>query len=522
MFSVMLVDDEQYTRQGLRSLIDWKSCGLEVIDESDNGEDALQLIGDKKPDIVITDIRMPVLDGLELIRTVTEQKLVSPPTFIIISGYNDFRYAQQAVRYGVHDFILKPIDQYEMTQTLVSLREKLTAERQRSEKLIIPSVIETLIRGEASPELIEEWNRRLQDAKECTYVFIELNDVHPWTSRQHYVSMQEFKQRVQEEIQRLLPEFEHIFLHEHRGRIGIVITDKLLAAYGGSVHAFMNQLRLRLKESYGDRTFLYAGGSVDGLSRLPQSYEMAKETLLYKHIFDEDRVILYDRIRDLSLNYIEVNHTLSYEIVQLLEESKEEELMERIDRMFEQFRSKRFAPEAIKMNIHHCVTTIIRTITEMEGNEDELETLEPIIGWHDLNLTLAELKRLFVAFIEESGELIKKLRQESTKGNIAKIKQYIDANFHKNISLKSIASKFYMNSVYLGQLFKKHYGQYFNDYVLELRINEAKKLLRQTDQRVYEIAERVGFKNSDYFVTQFEKIVHMTPTEYRNRRLSAD
>src|SRR5690606_288999 len=126
---------------------------------------------------------------------------------------------------------------------------------------------------------------------------------------------------------------------------------------------------------------------------------------------------MYEWIRDLSLNYIEVNHTMFNQIVQLLEESKEVELSEMVDELFDQFRSKQFAPEAIKMNIHLCVTTIVRTIKEMGGDDKELQALEPIISWHDLNLTLAELKRLFNEFITESGQLIKKLRHENNKGN---------------------------------------------------------------------------------------------------------
>jgi len=524
MFSILLVDDEQFTRQGLRSLIDWKSCGLEVIEEADNGEDALQIIEEKKPDIVITDIRMPVLDGLELIRSVTEMKLAKPPAFIIISGYNDFKYAQQAVRYGVHDFILKPIDRDEMTNTLRALQQKLVNERQqklRSERLILSSVIETLIRGEASTDLIEEWRRKAHDANSYTYVFVELNDVHPWLSGQPAVTMQQFKEGVQTELQRLMPDFEQIFLHEHRGRIGLIITDHLLADYGGSLMTFARVLKNRLADLYGDRVFLFVGSTVDCLSKLPHSYEAAKEALLYKYIFDQERIVMYEQVRDMPLNYIEVNHALYNQLVHHLEEGKENELAATVDQLFEQFRSKRLAPEAIKMNLHHSVTAVVRMIQELGGDEQELKSLVPIVSWHDLNLTLAELRRLFDEFVRESGQMIRRLMQESNKGNIAKIKHYIETNFHKNISLKSLASEFYLNPVYLGQLFKKHYGKYFNEYVLELRIMEAKKLLRQTDLRVYEIAERVGFKNADYFVTQFEKLEHMTPTEYRTSQLGS-
>ncbi|MCL6431580.1 MAG: helix-turn-helix domain-containing protein, partial [Anaerolineae bacterium] len=119
---------------------------------------------------------------------------------------------------------------------------------------------------------------------------------------------------------------------------------------------------------------------------------------------------------------------------------------------------------------------------------------------------LAGLKERFLSFVEESAELAARLRRSSAKGDIVKIKSFIESHYNEDISLKSIAARFYMNPVYLGQLFKKTYGIYFNDYLLQIRIDHAKRLLRQTEMRVYEIARSVGFDNADYFVCKFEKV----------------
>lgn len=522
MYSVMLVDDEQFARKGLRTLIDWNSCGFEVIEEADNGEDALLLIKDKKPDIVITDIRMPVLDGLELIRAVNEQNKGEAPAFIIISGYNDFKYAQQAVRYGVHDFILKPIDQEEMTNTLIGLHKKLSADkslRERNEELLIGSVIEMLIKGEAGDEKIAEWEQRLPRASRYHYLFIELNDVHPWMNPPASIAAYEFKPYTQAMLKQLIPEFSHFFLHEHRGRLGIIVSDVLLSRYDGDIAAFMQTLRDRLSQKFGDRVFIYAGKQVDRLSLVYESFQTAKDALLYKYVYDGKKTVNYQDICHCTLQFIEADRAIHQTLIEQLEENKTDEISLTVDRLFDEFRNNYFAPEAIKMNIHQCATAVVKMIKEMGGDERELVSFEAIISWHDLNVSLSELKRLFMNFVMDSSRLLKQLRKECAKGGIHRIKQYIEANFHKNISLKSIASVFYMNPVYLGQLFKKHYGMYFNDYLLSLRVNEAKKLLRQTDLRIYEIAEKVGFSNAEYFVTQFEKTEKMTPSEYRSKLL---
>ncbi|MNJ47496.1 HTH-type transcriptional regulator YesS [compost metagenome] len=212
-----------------------------------------------------------------------------------------------------------------------------------------------------------------------------------------------------------------------------------------------------------------------------------------------------------------IDQELYNSLVEQIEELQFNELQLTVNSLFQLFQEKHYAPEAVKMNIHQCVLGVIEIIRSMDGDEQGLDSLAPIIGWHDLNLSLRELQRLFIAFATESGQYIGELRKEQQRGGIHKIRAYIEEHYQENISLKSIAARFYMNSVYLGQLFKKTYGLYFNDFLLQLRVGEAKRLLRQTDLRIYEVAERVGFGNPDYFVTQFEKLEKLTPSEYRSR-----
>ncbi|MBO9598418.1 MAG: response regulator, partial [Cohnella sp.] len=127
MMKIILVDDEIFVRKGLLALIPWQRLGYEVVGEADDGEEAMKLIDRLRPDVVITDIRMPVMDGLRMIGNVRENGGYAPK-FIIISGYSDFKYAQQAVRYGVQDFILKPIDEDELTVALLRIKDLIEEE----------------------------------------------------------------------------------------------------------------------------------------------------------------------------------------------------------------------------------------------------------------------------------------------------------------------------------------------------------------------------------------------------------
>ncbi len=524
MYNVLLVDDEIFARQGLRNLIDWASCGFEVIDEAGNGEDALAIIQKDKPDLVITDIRMPVLDGMELIR-ITTQEQPYKPSFIIISGYDDFKYAQQAVRYGVHDFILKPIDENVFETTLRQLYVKLTHEKSvkyERENLKYNQIITSLIKGEIDQEALKSWAMHLGITLDCKvrYTFIEVNDIHPWKAEARAMSQEMMNTIIRQVIHETLCIKRIVYLHEHRNRIGFILSSDDLSDTQYNLEEFVSQLQQKISEQVEQMIYVYVGSMVNGLSELKQAYQTAKEALQYKFLKEDCMYIIYDDVSQFTLNYLDMDSRLYDQLTEHIEENNEKTILETIQAIFQEFHMKKFAPEAVKMTINRCVSSIIRITHRMGIAEQQLIKLEPIISWQDLNLSLKELKRLFTEFVIHTTELLSTTRKENMKGSIQKIKCYIEAHYYENISLKSLSAEFYMNSVYLGQLFKKTYGMYFNDYLLHIRVNEAKKLLRQTDMRSYEVAEKVGFSNADYFVTQFEKVEHMTPTEYRNKLLN--
>lgn len=524
VLSVLLVDDEQFVRMGLRTLIDWESCGYEIIGEADNGEDALRIITEKHPDLVITDIRMPVLDGLELIRRVTEAGHLATK-FIIISGYDEFKYAQQAMRYGVSDFILKPVDQDELQDILLRLRRQIAKDQiimKKTDVIWINAIFEALLKGETNHKNIEEWEQVLgiQEAKKLFYMFIEINDDHLWEeSGSHVFSDWEFCQHLGHIIAQILGLKEPVFLYQHeRSLYGMIVTDRVLSAFFGSTERLASTLQTRLSEAIGKTVMIYVGVPVPHVGQLHRAYATAKEALQYKFALPGG-VVVYEKVKDQPLQYMELEPSLRQQLMEGVEENDEAQIREAVERIFNAFREHRFAPEVVKTAINQCVFSVVRLIRELKGREDELKSLQFMVGWQDLNIAPETLKRYFLAFMLESAGYIAELNLERSRGIIHKIKSYIDSHFCEDISLKSLGAMFYMNPTYLGQIFKKAYGVYFREYLMNLRINEAKRLLRQTDLCVYEIAERVGFNNPEYFVTQFEKVVKMTPAEYRNQCL---
>jgi len=523
MHKVILVDDENFFRKGLRSLIDWESCGFEVAGEAANGEDALELINGVNPELVITDIRMPVLDGLELIKQVM-QKEGYHPKFIIISGYSDFNYAQQAVRYGVHDFILKPIDQEEIEETLQSLSKTITEQKlvfDRNIEIKKALILENLIYGKVNEEDANAFSSELglSSPAEYYYLILEVNGLPESTGET--VPDNQVKKKVTKIICDICDPHVGVFIQElEQGSYGLLIPSTYLHRFKMQISHFVKWIHGLLINSMTQAVTFYIGPAVPKLYLLKTSFEAAKNAREYKYIYENKCIIFSKELENnKSITYTELEDSYYHLLIEQIEENKTIVIMETIDKIFLQFASKKMARVAVQASINRFVHSILKIIKKMEGEVSNLKNFQTMLQLQNYNLTLSQLRKQFLEFVLESKEAITLLRKQSADGEAHKIKQFVDSHFRENISLKSIAAKFYMNPVYLGQLFRKTYGIYFKDYLLQVRINEAKKLLRQSELKIYEIAERVGFSNTDYFVTMFGRFEKKTPSEYRNKLL---
>ncbi|MEH7416882.1 response regulator [Neobacillus drentensis] len=523
MHKVILVDDESFFRKGLRSLIDWKASGFEVTGEAANGEDALALIDEVHPELVITDIRMPVLDGLELIKQVTEKEGIHPQ-FIIISGHSDFKYAQQAVRYGVHDFILKPIDQEEIEETLRSLSNTITEQKlvvERNIEIKKAVLLDNLIYGKVNDEESYVFSRELSlsSAAEYYYLILEVNGLPESPSEAAPDS--KVKEKITKIFRDICDPHVGVFIQElEQGSYGLLIPSTYLNLFQRQICHFVNWINGLLTNNMTQAVTFYIGPAVPKLCLLKDSFEAAKNAREYKYFYEDKNIILSkDIVNDKSITYTELEDSYYHLLIEQIEENTSMAIMGTIDKIFLQFASKKMARVAVKASINRFVHAILKIIKNMEGEVSNLKNFQTMLQLQNYNLTLQQLRKLFLEFVLESKEMINILRKQSSDGEAHKIKQFVDSHYRENMSLKSIAAKFYMNPVYLGQLFKKTYGIYFKDYLLQVRINEAKKLLRQSELKIYEIAERVGFNNTDYFVTMFGKFEKITPSEYRNKLL---
>lgn len=526
MNKVILVDDEMYFRKGLRNLINWEDCGFKVVGEAANGEDALKMIHDVKPDLIITDIRMPVLDGIGLIKEAIEIEAVQSK-FIIISGHSDFKYAQQALRYGVHDFVLKPIDQDEIEQTLKLLSKTLAEQKQLQEQMLEEQakiVFNHLLLGmvEENDDSIDLLNLlSLGNPQEYFYILIEVNGIPDESNLNNEKRIRQIKFTLEDVMNEICNKEERIWLQEiSPSTIGGLVTSNHLARFQMNLRRFINWVNKELTKRISDDITMYVGKAVPSLTSFKESYTSVEWAQQHKYANNENEIIFFVDIVNKPITSDELDESVFQLLIEKIEEDTTVSIVNTLEVLFISLVTNKLSKDTVHSSLTSFVHSLLKIIKKMGGDPSSLQTYKIINILHHYNVTIDQLKELIISFVVECKDEICNLRKQAANGEAYKIKQYIDLYYHKNISLKTIAAKFFMNPVYLGQLFKKTYGIYFKDYLLQVRINEAKKQLRQSEKRIYEIAESVGFNNTDYFVTIFGKLENMKPSEYRNKLIN--
>ncbi|WP_017473020.1 response regulator transcription factor [Amphibacillus jilinensis] len=511
MNRVVLVDDEHFVRKGIMTLIDWEAIDYEVVGEASDGEDALQLILEERPDVVLTDIRMPVYDGLELIQQI-KKNAKTPPKFIVISGYSDFEYAQRAVRLGVTDFLLKPIDKQELEDTFSSLTEVIEKERleeQANQRFINYGIYQRIIVDGEEPNLNDLAILTEDINKECCYLIIDVRN-------------QMITDMIDEKINRAIANFvgdPHVFIHPfEREGYGVILQEKHLPQNVNEVPWFLSRLKVFIEKEIGLNIFLFAGVVDSGLKGVRSSYKTAMIASNRRYYRRDDTPLMYnDELARCHIENKQLNHQIIDKLLEEIEENNIQAIKKQIEQWIKDIQHIAAPIDAIKMFLFHLEKELEVTIQRVAEQNEPHKQINGLIEIFNEKKTLNELKEALLHYTLKGSNLLCTLSREKYNGDIYKVKRYIHKHFTEPLTLKKIANQFYMNPVYLGQLFKKTYGVYFKDYLLKVRIDKAKQILRQTDLRIYEVAEEVGFGSPDYFVTQFEKMEGRTPSKYRQK-----
>ena len=509
MYKVMLVDDEPFVRMGMKSLIQWEDLGFKICFECDNGEDALEQVEKHKPDLVITDIKMPEMDGLEFVKKCNE-KLEHEIKFIFVTGYSNFDYARFAIKQKVANYLLKPVDEEELIAVLNSVREELDSKnsnalKESSSREAVKEMLQLYLNGNIEQAKLEAIKESIQefDSGKFSYIIVKKIKVAKLEGQEV-----EFKKVLLS----LLGESIQRYIFTEKQGYGIICSEKLLAK-NKDMKTFTEKILKLAKEKFGLDLVIYIGKSVKGISKINQSRDSCLKSVHTNLIIQGKNIFSYEESKEIDFNDNFETKKLYGELLEWLERGNAENINQVIENIFKAMEPKAIATDIIKSKVLDFQLEVVTLINSLNGDMkdfgDKIEKLQ-------LKYTyIYELSEGLLCFSIVASDYLKEIKKNNKSGFLYEVKSYIDNNYNKDIRLKNIAEHFFVNPIYLGKIFNKFFNSTFNDYLNNYRLEKAKELLKTDNYKINEISELVGYKDSNYFVNKFIKANNTTPFEYR-------
>ncbi len=529
MIKVLIVDDEPFIRQGLKILINWEQYGFEISGEASNGYDAVELMKQTKYDLVITDIKMPQMDGLKLIEY-TREHISKEIRYIILSGFYEFEYAKKAIRYDVADYILKPVQKEELIRVLEDYKEHYYHQIENrkkmefSEKNIFDRHLSFLISGKQLEDGISYISHYLVDTEQLRYISIEY-DITDKFRGLSYEDKQKALNLLYDTLKNYLGEYwYHVFVEASRQEgefaVGFLYAKKLSDLAGVTEKSYISGLYEAVAGKLDHRIIILIGQKVDHISFIADSYKSAAIARSFQRFSNEQDIAYYDEVKPMSPNKNLVNKEMMDDLIRSIEENDTDEIDRKIELIYEHFKDMVMEPGIIKMNLDYLLFSLISLAKDLDPDYDQEEVYKLISqGGYEQFEVRGSVKH-FKEFALEFSNFLSQVRQHAFGGVLAEVEKEIIEHYMDNLSLKSLSEKYYINSAYLGQIFKKQYGISFKDYLNNYRIDRATELLIRSDEKIYLIANEVGFNNTDYFISKFVQLKGTTPLQYRKQRMN--
>lgn len=507
MLKVLLVDDEPNVRLGVKMMIPWDELGLEVVDEGEDGDDGLNKILITDPDIVIADVKMPGMTGIQMIDAALKNGFKGKA--VILSGYSDFSYAKEAMSLGVKRFILKPVDEDELIECLKALAAEINAEKESSIRLqkgseyLNENAIKELLIGGASVDsnsALKEYS----SGRKFNVVLISAVEKNSFESRQF----------ILDRIRRRLSEMENV------DAVPIDLNGMLAVIFKDSPDERIQECMSRINLDNRGMIFTAIGKAVKSAQEISISYRSANEVYKNRFLYLHYGVVSAEKIYELGSEDIPAPETVAAQLFPLMEINDRERLESCFARFQESLCKSSFNPEKIRVI---CITTvlntkrfIIKSVGEKKAEPFKDDYIVSQIG------SLGSLHEIIELMKKEFTEFSDSVYGRTTKSTMERVVQYIHANYNQELRLEMLANIFGYNSAYLGKVFHQYMGDNFNNYLDKIRITEAKRLLAEDEYKVYEVAERVGYTNINYFHNKFKKYVGVSPLSYKKACLSGE
>lgn len=510
METVFIADDEQVIREGLKRIIDWQAYDFEVCGEAANGEDALNQIMFLNPSLVIIDIRMPKMHGIDVIKAARDRGFAGK--IIIISGYSDFKYAQQAIRFGVDYYLTKPVDEDELVDIISQVRGSIRKDKKASrvmqhyQEKVKKEIIDDIISDRADISLINTAD-----------IFLDA-DIYQVVIYEQYMRNSDVMPYPFSDLLRVTNNGSFTFEHIKKDGKNVILLKGPYAL--DKFQHFLSHYTSTppQKGSPLDTLFLAYGMAVESISEIHISYTQANELISRRffcapgqHTLGYGELPSYE-LRIASIDDYKITEYCS-DIMNYIQTFNRKKIADAMSALTKYLFTVQEDTNTIKLFLTDLFLRIKERFNHLYGaTMIPFPSNSEIIEIIDQKFYLYEIIQFFISQFEMIMSSIGTSSRDSILDDII---FYIEHNYQSNIKLDTIAPLFGYNSAYLGKIFSKFVGESFNNYIDRIRIEHAKQLIVENTLKVYEIAESVGYKNVDYFHKKFKKYMGQNPAEYR-------
>lgn len=538
MYRLMLVDDEYAVRKNVIDRINWHEYDFEIVCQAENGKEAYELFEQYLPDVVITDIKMPFMDGLEL----SEKILKKYPytKIIVLTGFDEFEYAKKSIDLHIMNYILKPISANSLIDILIEVKVKLDEEirqkrdverlklyYEKSYPLLRDMFLDDFVKGEYSAEEIKEWFSYYQiDFSGKYYISVVIQIDHLY---------KELPAKGTEEAEfRKMALFEFVEEVNQKESLGIsfLSNNQVIVLVRGdedSESEFFKELDRKLEmirqgiEKYQTYTITIGVGRIcKSILELPSSRKGALNALDYKLMMGNNQVIYINDLEPNTAIALKFTESDERQIVRMLKSGAIQEFYQYIDGIFNQIAVNSENLNENQLYLFELVSQMIITAKELKVDLSNAEDVQInllfklMVEDHPLE-HLKDKITLLGDYIIQWGT---RTRQVTTENLVSRAKAYIEKEFTDwELSVQKICETLNYSPNYFSTVFKKETGQSFMSYLMDRRLEEAKMLLLTTELKALEIAFEVGFSSSNYFAYCFKKQLNISPMQYRKDHL---
>jgi len=538
MFKVLLIDDEPIIRKGLRNIINWQSFGCEVCGEAADGHDGKEMIEELRPDIIITDIRMPETDGLTMLREI--KSAVPDSKIIILTGHRDFDYVHEALKIGAFDFLLKPSKIEELTSVISRAVKELKFQNERAEEfeklneLFLENI--SVLREKLLYDIIYEINTNEADIKQKLELFkVESGDfymmvVHNDSEENENNNISQYDRHLYQFG--IINTFKEIFSDKFNviqitlDNFGIAFVVMPLGDKENSMELINKKcayLQEIISNCFSCTITIAISSEGSDFIELPEKFSECRQALEHKFYMGSNSIIFHS---DVNTFFKYDDHSMLEKLQKALIEGvrsgNELAVSERLKDIHSYF--EKIEPTKANFIKNFCWNTVssinnIRiSLSDKEG--DKKQDYHELNGLYGLIEKCDNRQELFTLLDESARSVSQKVNSynnRSIKLVLRKAVDFLHAHYHEQISLNEVAEHAFVSTYYISRMFKRETGKNFVDYLNDIRIEKAKELLKDVSLKNYEVAEKVGIPDAHYFSRLFKKHVGLTPTEFREQ-----